>query len=297
MLEKNWTLVVFTTLSQMVVGFFLIVICIQVSAGSSRLSAGSDYYLFMMVAMLLLLVIGVGSALIHLGKPSRALLAIRNLSTSWLSREMLSGLVFGVMAAVYVILLWIDPNLSGISSIVGMIAGVCGVLLVYCMSRLYMLRTVPVWNTGRTPLAFFITTLLLGMTAYGFFSAASCTIAYKNGSDCLPLAGRWALVGSSIIILLVVQFVLSAVNIASLRKSGGVASKSMAILVAGHLRLFWLRNLMAIGGLLFFISVPVFDLEGQMPTVVILLLSFGLILTSEVIGRHLFYACYTRVGI
>ena len=40
-------------------------------------------------------------------------------------------------------------------------AAVLALILVFCMSKIYRLRTVPVWNRFTTPVAFFTTTLLL----------------------------------------------------------------------------------------------------------------------------------------
>jgi DMSO reductase anchor subunit len=40
-----------------------------------------------------------------------------------------------------------------------------GLGLIYCMAKIYQLRTMPVWNTWRTMAGFFITSILLGCLA------------------------------------------------------------------------------------------------------------------------------------
>ena len=298
MLEKNWTLVLFTTLSQMVVGFFILVIGFQLFSDSSQWLVYVDNLLPIMITMLFILTIGVGAALIHLGRPFRAILALRNLSTSWLSREMLFGLLFGIVVCVYVFLLWLDPQLTGISTITGLLAGISGLILIYCMSRLYMLRTVPAWNNWRTPLAFLMTTLLLGIVSFVLWLITNCTTSDKNLGVCLVLVDKAVFFCSLIIILVIAQLGVSVFNMISLSVGNDVALRSVMILLSKERRLLWIRYLTAIGGvILLFVGFPMFDMDMHVASIVIISLAFGLIFASEVIGRHLFYAYFVRKGI
>ncbi len=58
-------------------------------------------------------------------------------------------------------------------------AAVLALMLVFCMSKIYRLRTVPVWNRFTTPVAFFTTTLLLGVLVY----AVVCVLTAHRARD------------------------------------------------------------------------------------------------------------------
>ena len=83
----------------------------------------------------------------------RALKALRNVRTSWLSREVALFSVFSGLSLGYAASL--DP-------VVGMLAVVAGVAGVYASGRLYLVPARPVWNSWRTPVAFFATAAATG---------------------------------------------------------------------------------------------------------------------------------------
>jgi anaerobic dimethyl sulfoxide reductase subunit B len=94
---------------------------------------------------------------LHLGRKRNAWRSIIHLKKSWLSREiMLSGL-FGAAWVVAVAL----QGFRKISSSPWPMA-IFGLGLIYCMTRVYLLRAVPSWNSWRTPMAFFLSVAILG---------------------------------------------------------------------------------------------------------------------------------------
>jgi len=94
---KEWPLVAFTILVQAVAGAFVLLFSLVVinahhffPSGAVRLFplfSGRAWPPFLMGLSLII-------SLFHLGQPSAAYLAVRNIGTSWLSREILGSCLF-----------------------------------------------------------------------------------------------------------------------------------------------------------------------------------------------------------
>ena len=99
-----------------------------------------------------------GASLLHLGRPAVAWKALRNLRTSWLSREvaLLGAFVGG--AFVYAVIFLVD----GPTFVAGAAAAILGAAGVYASGRLYLIPARPMWNSPRTIVGFFATALVLG---------------------------------------------------------------------------------------------------------------------------------------
>jgi anaerobic dimethyl sulfoxide reductase subunit C (anchor subunit) len=103
---------------------------------------------------------GLIASLFHLGRPAASFHAIRNLKGSWLSREILSVNLLAGLLAIVTALTYVCPGvLNGWLMLMGSLAGGA---VVYVMTRVYRLRTVPSWNHAGTPLDFAGSALLLG---------------------------------------------------------------------------------------------------------------------------------------
>src|SRR5205807_2527141 len=107
--------------------------------------------------------VALAASLLHLGRPTRALKALRNVRTSWLSREVALFSVFALLALAYAAC-WARsaPAPRGLTLGLGIAATTAGVAGVYASARLYLVPARPVWNSGRTPAAFFATAASTG---------------------------------------------------------------------------------------------------------------------------------------
>ena len=113
----------------------------------------------------LLLVSGGLISFLHLGRKRNAWRSVIHLKKSWLSREILLALLLGIAWVITTssLLVWkISPNPWPLA--------LSGFALVYSMSRVYLLRAVPAWNTWHTPLQFFASAAVLG--ALGMYFAS-----------------------------------------------------------------------------------------------------------------------------
>jgi anaerobic dimethyl sulfoxide reductase subunit C (anchor subunit) len=222
-------------------------------------------------------VLGLLASLFHLGQPLQAWLALGNVRGSWLSREIVLAVAF--VAALAVVTLMPVAGRGGTRQAAALCAGVAGVALVFAMSRLYMVPGQPAWDRLDTPIAFFTSTLLLGLVM---------TLAF--GGPALDAgAGRW--LGIAAVPLLVLQVILVLVLFAAAPVEPAAAisragSGSLALwLVAG-------RIAAAVGGALLLavvlrdVPVPVWVRQA----------AFALVIVSEIFGRAVFYTASARLG-
>jgi len=200
---REWSLVAFTLLGQLAAGLSMSLTAVHwwfSKADSAALPSRLEHLGFPLVSILLLSAMIL--SLLHLGSPRRAWRALANVGSSWLSREILLAAVFlaATMLAAAAHFLW-----PGLRSFALPASAICGLLFVCGMARVYMLRTVPVWNRQSTMLSFLVTSLLLG----GLLTAAMLATASA-------VAGQSPTVGP--VIGWLVWFVV--VVIAVLRRAG-----------------------------------------------------------------------------
>ena len=138
-------LVAFTLLTQMAAGMAVLGLLL------------SSIPLPVLLAIGILPILGGSISFLHLGRKRNAWRSIAHLKKSWLSREVLTAGIFVVtwVVTLAMYLFWkVSPNPWPLA--------ILGSGLVYCMSRVYLLRAAPPWNTWRTPTAFFLSTAVLG---------------------------------------------------------------------------------------------------------------------------------------
>jgi DMSO reductase anchor subunit len=152
----SWSLVSFTLLTQSAIGL------VWVRVVGRWFGAGEQaaFVTFPMLLALVLTALGLYAALAHLTKPRLAPHAMRNIAASWLSREVLLVQAFAGAVALTILL----ALLATTSGLVIMETAACllGGAALFAMTRAYLLKTVPVWNSPATPLAFAGSALLLG---------------------------------------------------------------------------------------------------------------------------------------
>ncbi len=144
--ESAGSLVVFTVLAQ--------------AAAGVALFGGTPA-----IALSLLVVAG-AVVLLHLGRPGRARLATARWRRSWLSREVLLGMAFGAALVARLLL----PE----GRVAAYVAALLGLFFVWAIANVYRLRTVPAWDTWRTPAQFLGTAFLLGAAIRGLPIVAAC---------------------------------------------------------------------------------------------------------------------------
>ena len=303
---REWALITFTILTQMSVGSFLVLGIVHYyanrKAGMKEADRLSDYALLAIVVTFGLALL---ASLLHLGNPLNAPRAVTHLATSWLSREILFGVLFAGLAVVFAFMQWRKIASFAVRNVIAWIAALVGLVLVYVESQVYMLPTEPSWNSLATPVTFFVTSLLLGSLAMG--AAFVTNYAYLQRKDPKEAKVQSELLRGSLrgiavasVVLLGVEFVVVPIYVAYLATGSAAAVASAKLMIGPFGLVFVLRLLFAfVGAGIFGVFLyQITQAAGKEKTLGYLAYSaFVLVLVAEVLGRFLFYATRVRIGV
>ncbi|MBU2611433.1 MAG: dimethyl sulfoxide reductase anchor subunit [Chloroflexi bacterium] len=303
---QEWALIAFTILVQMSVGAMWVLRVAHYFAarkyGVEEADRLSDRALLALVPVIALAFV---ASLFHLGNPFNAYRAVTNLGSSWLSREILFGVIFAVLVTVFAFMQWRKIGSFGLRNVIAWLAALVGLVLVFSMSNVYLLQSQPAWNSWATPVSFFATTFLLGALAMGAAFVANYDYVRRKEPDCADVqctlmreALRWVavaavlLVGVELVVLPIYLATLasgSAAGLASVQLMAGSFGWVLALRVilafvgAGVFAMFLYQNAMSVGRekVLGSIAYP----------------AFVIVLVAEVLARVLFYTAHVRIGI
>ena len=298
-------LVTFTILAQMSVGAFVVLGLVQVLArrrfAADQVEALSDPALF---AIGPTIVLGLVASVLHLGNPMNAVNSVMGISHSWLSREILFGTGFAALGALFALMQWKRIGSAALRQALAAITALVGLALVFAMAKVYMLATVPAWNSLATPVSFFTTTLILGSLAVGAAFMANVMRRGKRGEpadDARAAIVRGSMKGIAVgvIVLVGVSFVTLPIYAMNLAAEGGTAAVSAALITAaGSGWVLAARLLLLFVGAVL-IGMFVLKVSDTAPRRVLAIAAYWailLVLVAEVLGRMLFYASFQNVG-
>ena len=303
---REWALIVFTILTQMAVGSFVVLGIVHYFAarklGLAEADRVSDRALLAIGPVMVLSLI---VSLFHLGNPLNAYRAVTNLGSSWLSREILFSVLFVVAGGAFAIAQWRKIGTFAARNVLAWIAALIGLVLVFNMSNVYLLPTQPAWDTLATPVSFYTTALLLGVLAVG--AALVANYAYTQRKDpacadaqCLLMRStlRWLALASVVLLgveLVVVPFQIAYVTAGTTagQASVGLLFDQYGVVLALRLALAFLGA--GILGLFVYQNAMSADREKFVGTLAYG--AFALVLVAEVLGRFLFYATHVKIGL
>ncbi|WP_119070551.1 dimethyl sulfoxide reductase anchor subunit family protein [Aggregatilinea lenta] len=303
---KEWALIAYTILTQMSVGAFFILGLVHTYAlrksNEKEADALSDRAL---LAIGPAIVLGVIVSLLHLGNPVNAYRAIFNIDSSWLSREILATVLFTGLGAVFAFLQWRKIATFQVRRILAVVTALAGLVLVFCMSQVYMLDFEPAWNTAATPITFFVTTFLLGGLAMGAAFVANYTYL-KSKPNLADLSVQADLLRASLqgialgaMVLVGIELIVMPLYVAYLSNGNAIAVESASKLTSEYGVIFALRlALGVIGAVLFSVFLyTTATLKKERQMVNFAYGAFAVVLIAEVLGRFLFYAIHLRMGL
>ena len=299
---RDWSLVVFTLLSQAAVGAFLTLQVLRHLA-FRRGAAARDGALFIpLLVVLIVLSAGLLAALFHLSAPLQAARAVVNFSSSWLSREIVFGSLFAALLSALVAL---ERRVGGsprTSLWLARLAAVAGLTFLYCQTAIYLLPAQPAWNSFATPAAFGGTALRLGILGVaaglvaGWLPPAADPAPRHGGGSWTTVRGL-ALAG---LIVLATELVVLPLHLAALEADGSAAAAASAQRLTGDYGGILLLRLALLG----VAAAALAGIAGgrarpprRRLTAALTYVSFSTVLLSELCGRFLFYAMQARVGI
>lgn len=284
MFAEEWPLMMFTLLGQMAIGMYIILALLRtlLAQKSSPALAGQvtkKGFLavgpIMAVALLL--------SLFHLGDPMGAYRSIGNLTSSWLSREILfAGLFFILWCVSY----FSERKGEG-SSILRFATVLVGLIAIYSMASIYTSSIRPAWANGNTYLSFFGTAL-----AFGVVGAISALLpglkTAGNSVQSLELVKKVCWIGIAAVLL---PLVYLPVYITGLSGGVGAAQTSAHLLTGAYLTPLILRWILSALGMGLLVYTLANKIKSKSPlTANILYAALLLVFMGEFIGRYVFYA-------
>lgn len=288
MSNRDWSLVFFTSLAQWSVGIILW-LCWPVIHNQDLSPIYQTGLGLNNPVLLALLFIGGAtlSSFLHLGNPVNAPNALNNLKGSWLSREILAIGAYGA-SLVFTLLVGWTTSAADYLKFLLVLNSVSGLALLWTMSKIYVMPTIPAWNSWYTPLSFVSCSLSLGVL----------TMLTLDAINSISIAGHIVRIYSiSLITILLIEFVSAFIHqhkLASLEQAmaGPVFDKGLfyqVFLVRVALLVFTLQLMIVLA----FIPelLPLWSYSQW------LFLLFLLVITQELMGRLLFYSSYFRLGV
>jgi anaerobic dimethyl sulfoxide reductase subunit C (anchor subunit) len=303
---REWALVIFSILAQMSVGSFVVLGFVHFyaarKAGNEEADRLSDRTLLAIGGVLIL---GMIASLLHLGNPTNAYRAVTNIGSSWLSREITFLVAFMITGGAFALMQWRKIASFAVRNVIAWIAALLGLGLVFSMSNIYLLEIQTTWNSLATPISFFTTTLLLGLLTIGSALVANYAYMRRKYPECADVqcgllrdVVRWISLAS--VVFLGVEFVVIPLYLGSLVAGGSVAASGVSIMVNGLSLVLVFRLVLA------FLGAGVFALflyqtatrpGAEQMLGYLVYAAFALVLISEVLGRFLFYATRSQIGI
>ncbi|WP_333902095.1 dimethyl sulfoxide reductase anchor subunit family protein [Enterobacter wuhouensis] len=113
--------------------------------------------------------LGLLASALHMGYPLNALNALRHVSSSWLSREIIFASLY--LSALGLAILLLFANKPGWKLLL-VVAGIIGLVDVFCMAQIYMHASVVTWQH--------VNTLVLFMGSVGIMGSACMAARAKN---------------------------------------------------------------------------------------------------------------------
>lgn len=299
-------LVIFTIIAQMSVGSFVVLGLIHLfGARTDRdvIDKVSDPALY---AIGPILALGLLASMMHLGTPIRAINALRHLDSSWLSREILFGLLFAAIGGAFAFTQWFKWLTPRLRQALAGLAAVVGLALIWSMTMVYLLPTVPAWDSWATPARFFATTFLLGSLAVGAALVITADVRRRRGvaadeaSDQVIMSSlRGITIGA--IAMLGVEFVVLPLYLGQLATDGSAAATGSVNALVTTYGAYAVAQLVLVFLGVALLGVFLSRLAKRFSTARVLAIApvaaFVLVFTGEIIGRMLFYASYARVGL
>lgn len=174
----EWALLIFTICVQTAIGGMFLLWLYE-----RKLSKSGDETTFSVLKTPLILIaalslIGLGASFAHLGAPSNALNTLRNIGSSWMSREIIvTGAFIGaacLTAGLAIVQKRINPIFLLITAVIGFVD-------IYCMGAIYANSLVSGWNSVNTYLSFYGTAFILGAVLTASFTVPA--LRSKNMDD------------------------------------------------------------------------------------------------------------------
>ena len=283
MFGEEWALMLFTLLTQLAVGAFIILIVVRsILAKKADPKMAAQITDFGITAIGPVMAVSLLVSLFHLGSPLIAFRSLGNLRTSWLSREIFfSGLFFFLWLGQYCL-----SKKQDVGQGIRLITSLAGLLAIISMAGIYGASIKPAWADVNTLITFLGTTFFLG--SIGVTASVAYVLRGKEISgDVLSLLHKTSLVA---LIALAVQLIYLPVYFTGLASGGPAAQASAQLLSGAYAFPTMLRWILSIaGGTVVLCTLHKVGKKANIIPVNMVYVGLAIALLGEVIGRYIFY--------
>jgi anaerobic dimethyl sulfoxide reductase subunit C (anchor subunit) len=289
MFAEEWPLMMFTLISQLAIGSFILLVLVRSMLARKDARTAKQLTRFGFLAVGPLMALALVFSLFHLGTPTGAYRSILNLGSSWLSREILTAGGFFVL---WFISYKAYQKENGGNSL-GWITSLVGLLAIYSMASIYVSSIRPAWDNANTYVSFFGTTFALGCLG----AAGLITYGAKGNElshETLLLLKKVSLVSVAAVIL---PLLYLPVFISGLGSGVAAAQASAELLSGSYAIVLVTRGILSLfgAGLLFYGIGKAANMRS-VPTHLVYT-ALILVIVGEFIGRYVFYASAVSIMI
>lgn len=283
--SSEWSLIFFTLLSQISVGMVINVL-IVFAINNKEDQKFTDLFRAPLFVASGLMMLALVASFLHLASPFSSVFALSNIKSSWLSREIfMASLYFALIVGTTIWWMRLIKKYTA-TLIMLVIIAISGLLLIYTMGKIYIISTVPPWNTPITLFKFFISAILLGTALYitlTFYLHKEKQI--NSGATLKTLTGMIVFI---VLLKLTILIFDSAPN------------NELAIFKPQQVLQIWIYFAWIFGplGLILYL-LNIFFLSKIPVQIIKLLYVIGFIcfVLSELASRIIFYSSYYRIGV
>jgi len=274
-------LVFMTVLTQISLGGFLALFLGDLMSLLGFVNTNWVIALFVMLPAAL----GLPLSALHLGRPFLALTAMKNIKTSWLSREALALGVFTALMSIVVAFYFLEfsKTVRLLLETVTLLVGVYGI---YAQSMIYRIKARPAWNRATTNAKFF------GVAYVGFFLLAFISSFSSLREAIIPLT-TLGMLGA------LAQLFFSYEDIRTLdeKENEYQLQRTKRLLNENFKNIKIVRFItLILGGILLPLIVLVFMSSSDITVSTLLGLSLIMAFSSEISDRFLFYTTVVPLG-
>ena len=303
---REWALPVYTILLQLATGALFALWIIR-TIGTRRFGREAMDRMVSRptVVILCTILLSVGGAHFHLSRPWLSFLALANIGSSWLSREIAFTVLFLFFVSALAILQWFGRKHTRAQTILGWLAIGCGTGSIVSMSEIYILSTQPAWDSPLTIVLFLSTTLLLGVMSMAALLVLDLKFSELREIEIpslQPQIIRTALVwfGVIAVAMMMLLIVLNLAQIYLLQNGTELSRLSLQLLLGLYRPLFMIRLGLLLLGVGWLVAT-IWMIRRRPKNITDLLapvyMACLLVLIGEILGRFLFYAMHIRLGI
>lgn len=275
--SSEWSLLFFTLIGQFSAGVTL-ALFFTITFTKKTIQLKTPFIFNGLIIASISIIIALIVSFLHLSAPFSSYFALSNLEQSWLSREILLVSAYAAFSIFVALFEW-KIKIESLREPLLFISGILGLAMVYSMGKLYMIETVPVWNTPETLIVFYINTIVLGL---------SFILAFYSNKIYDKVENIFIFIILFTLILKLVTFYINWVS----EVYDPVAFSHQHIPAIWNI-LWWIW----IPGLAIIIGIYLKkDFKGKIKNR-LYLIAFIFFVIAEIAARVIFYSSYYRLGI